>query len=102
MRLAQHLEAVADPHDRATALRVVGDRIHHGREARDRAGAEVVAVREAPGDHDGVHTLRGRIAVPEHLGRRAERLDGPRDIELAVRAREHDHTDARAHVIVTS
>ena len=36
---------------------MLGDRGHHRREARDRAGAQIVAVRESAGHHDRVDTV---------------------------------------------
>src|SRR5581483_10746520 len=45
--LAEDLEAVADAEDRAAGVGERGDRGHDAREARDRAAAQVVAVREA-------------------------------------------------------
>ena len=53
----------------------LGDRLHHRREARDRAGAQVVAVGEAAGDDDRVDALQVAVLVPEQLAprRRAPR-----------------------------
>ena len=54
MRFGEHLEAVADADDRTAGRREFGDRVHHRREARDRARAQVVAVGEAAGHDDRV------------------------------------------------
>ena len=95
VRLAQHLEAVADTDDRTAGAGVLADRVHHRREARDRAGAEIVAVRETAGYDDRVDTLGRVVAVPEQLGRPAELLDRELHVELAVRSREHCTTPMR-------
>ena len=52
--LAQHLEAVADAEHRTALGGEPRDRVHHRREAGDRAGAQVVAVGEAAGHDHGV------------------------------------------------
>ena len=43
----------------------VDDLGHHRREAGDRAAAQVVAVREAAGQHDRVDAVQVGVAVPE-------------------------------------
>ncbi len=58
--LAQHLEAVADAEHRPAVAGELDHRLHHRREARDRADAQVVAVREAAGHDHGVDAGRGR------------------------------------------
>ena len=50
---------------------------------------------EAAGDHDRVDVGETRLRVPHQLGLRAELLDRPGDVELAVRAGEDD--DANVH-----
>src|SRR2546430_16817267 len=47
-RLTQDLEAVADAPDPAAAVGELTDQLHDRREARDRAGPQVVAVGEDP------------------------------------------------------
>ena len=64
-RLAQDLEAVADAEHRAAVGGELGDRLHHRREAGDRAGAQVVAVGEAAGHDDRVDAREVAVAVPE-------------------------------------
>ena len=64
-RLAQHLEAVADAEHQAA---VAGEALHLGhdrREARERAGAQVVAVGEAARDDHRVDAPQVVVAVPE-------------------------------------
>ena len=91
----QHLEAVADADDGAAGGRNRATASITG-EACDRARAQVVAVREPARDDDRVGPARLGLGVPEHPGRPAELLDRPRDIELAVRAREQDDAGAGA------
>ena len=70
------------------------DRVHHRREAGDRAGAQVVAVGEAAGDDDRVDAVRSCLAVPERARprRRAARR-AQLHVELAVRPREQHDPD---------
>ena len=74
-----------------------GDRVHHRGEARDGARAQVVAVGEAAGHDDRVDAARRVVAVPQDGASTAERLDGPDDVLLAVRAGEQDDADSRTH-----
>ena len=67
MRFAEDLEAVADTDDRLAGFGVAGDGLHHGREARDGAGAQVVAVGEAAGNDDGVVGVEVRLPVPDEV-----------------------------------
>src|SRR6202022_2605354 len=65
-RLLQDLKAVANTQHQAAAVREVGDRLHHGREAGNSAAAQVVAIREAAGKDDqlqAVDTLLPMIDV---------------------------------------
>ena len=66
--LAQHLEAVADAEHGTAVAGELDHRLHQRREARDRAHAQVVAVREAAGDDHGVDAAQIAIAVPEQVG----------------------------------
>ena len=65
VRLAQDLEAVADAEHRQPAPGRVDDRVHHRREATDRAAPQVVAVGESTGQDHGVHGLQVGVRVPE-------------------------------------
>ena len=56
-RLAEDLEAVADPQHQAALVGEGDDRLHRRREAGDRPGPQVVAVGEAAGDDDRVGAL---------------------------------------------
>jgi len=90
-RLEQHLEAVADAEHRSAGLCELDHRGHDRRKARDRAGPEVVAVREpAREDHD-VGPLEARLLVPDALGLLAEHgRRGVIAVVIAVRSRKDD------------
>ena len=79
--LEQHLEAVADAQHQAAARGEPLDAGHDRREARDRAGAQMVAVGEAAGQDD--RTRSGRSAAR----RRATRIQRRRrKLQLSARA----------------
>src|SRR6185437_7198908 len=67
-RLAQNLEAVADPEHRPAFAGELDHRLHRLREARDRTGAQVVPVGEAARDDDRVGALQVAVAMPDQLG----------------------------------
>ena len=95
-RLAEDLEAVADPEHRAAVGRERAHRVQHRGEARDRAAAKVVAVREAAGKHDCAGPARQLgLGVPDELGVGAESAERPRGVPVVVRAREDEHGDLR-------
>jgi hypothetical protein len=95
-RLAQHLEAVADAqHGQAVPRR--GDDVAHQRRARgDRAGPQVVAVREAAGEDDGVDVLQVVVGVPERDRLPAGQAHGPRGVDVVEGAGEGDDPDAHS------
>ena len=67
------------------------DGFHHGSEARDRPGAQVVAVREAARKDDGRGVVRKRpLAVPDELGLRPDGAERPGGVTVVVRAGEDD------------
>ena len=70
MRLAEHLEAVADPQHEPAVAGELDHRLHRGREAGDRAGAQVVAVGEAAGDDDRVGAAQVAVARARSARRR--------------------------------
>ena len=72
-----------------------------GTEARDGAGAQVVAVAEPARQDDDVAALQVVVLVPQQHGLFAERLDDRLEgVVVAVRAGEGD--DAELHEGVTS
>src|SRR5205823_5155149 len=98
----KHLEPVADSDDGTTGGGEFLDGAHDRREAGDGTRAQVVAVREAAGKHDGVEPRQRAIAVPDQFSFAAERADRLDHIELAVRTGEHNNTNPPAHVMLTS
>src|SRR5437868_3857162 len=63
--LARDLEAVADGEHRPAALGERDHLLHDRAEASDRAGAQVVAVREAAGENHDVGALEVVVLVPQ-------------------------------------
>ena len=95
--LEQDLKAVADAEHRSAGIGEGLDRGHHRREARDGAGAQVVAVREAAGQDDHVSAAERRVLVPDELGLLAEHvLRGVVGVVVAVRSGKDD--DGEFHV----
>ena len=100
-RLGEHLEAVADAEDQAAVRGVAADRLHHRRELRERAGAEVVAVCEAARDDHAVGAVQVGLLVPEELRLFAEDVLGDvQRVVVAVRAGKDD--DREFHVQCTT
>src|SRR5919199_130326 len=65
-------------------------RAHDRREARHRAGTEMVPMREAAGQDDDVRAFEIRVLVPNVLGVLAEHvLGGMKRVFVAVAAGEH-------------
>src|SRR4029079_4357450 len=103
--LAEDLEAVADPEHRPAVGCERAHRVQHRGEARERAAAPVVAVREAAGKHDRAGPARQLpLGVPDELGVRAEGGERPGRIAVVGRAREDEHRELRpvAHSPSTS
>src|SRR5690348_15164280 len=88
-RLAQNLEAVAYAEHGAAAESELAHRLHHRREASDRARAQVVAVGEAARDDDGVGPTEVAVGMPEQLAL-AEALAGEQRVDLITGAGEAD------------
>ena len=75
---AQDLEAVADAEHQAAPRRMSPHRIHHGRATRDRAAAQIIAVREPAGqDHEVGAGGQLGLGVPDFLDLRAGLLERP-------------------------
>src|SRR6266851_6716383 len=93
---AQDLKTVADPPHEPTAICELSDLFHYGREARDRAGAKVVAVGKAAGQDDAVAAFEVCVLVPQILKLRAHDLvDHP--AAIAVRPRAREYHDPKLH-----
>ena len=71
----QNLEAVADAEHQAAIRGELLHRLHHRREARDRAAAQIIAVREAAGQNDGIDVAQIDGIVPDELGFLAQDCD---------------------------
>ena len=72
--LAESLEAVADAHHGASFRGGGLHRVHHGREAGDGAGAQVVAVGKATRQDDGLGGAERGLLVPDVLDFLAEHV----------------------------
>ncbi len=93
----QNLEAVADAEDEAAGVGELAHGFHDGRELGDGAGAEVVAIGEAPGNDDGIAVLEIVRVVPEEsYGLFGDVLDAPESIVIAVGTGEN--YDAEFHI----
>src|SRR5580698_3123206 len=68
MRFAENLEAIADAEDESAGFRVRHHRLHRGREACDRARAQVVAVTESAGDDNALDVAESRVFMPDVPG----------------------------------
>ena len=91
-RLAEDLEAVADPQHRAAAGGEGGDRLHRRREAGDRARPQVVAVGEAAGDDDAVDAGEVALFVPDQPRLAAGQGAGVQRVPLVAGPGELEHT----------
>src|SRR3954453_9142185 len=90
VRLAEHLEAVADAEDQSPVAGELDDRLHDRREPGDRADAQVVAVGEAAGDDHGVDVLQVAVGVPQQL-RLPDAAAREQRVDVVARAGEpHD------------
>src|SRR3954454_8397833 len=92
--LAEDLEAVADAEHQAAVARELGHRVHDRPEPPQWPDAQVVAVREAARDDDGVDALEVRVAVPE-LDRLADLGRGEPRVGVVAGAGKGD--DAELH-----
>src|SRR6185437_1154227 len=98
--LAGDLESVADGEHGPTAIGERDDVLHHWTEPGDRAGAQIVAVAESPGQDDHVRLLQVVVLVPEKRRLFAESVDdGAVGVVVAIGAGERD--DAELHAAST-
>src|SRR5579864_2311018 len=81
MRLAEDLEAVANPDYESAVGGESRYALHDRREARDRAASEVVAVTEAAGEDNAMRTAEAFVLMPqersvlaEHIPQRMKRV----------------------------
>jgi len=90
----EDLEAVADAEDEAARAGEAVDRFHHGGEAGDGAGAEVVAESEAAGEDDDVGVCEIFGLVPDEFdGLREDGGDGVEGVVVAIGAGETDYAE---------
>ncbi len=94
-RLAEDLEPVADAQHRPPLGGEAANRLHRGREAGDRAGAEIVAIGEPAGDDDRVDSAQIPLLVPDEA-RVADPLAGLQRVALVTGARELEHANHSA------
>src|SRR5438445_708720 len=100
--LQQDLEAVADADQVPAAVGELPDLLHDWREARDRPGAQVVAVREPSGQHHDVRPAQVAILVPDVARGAAENvLCHVVHVVVAVAAREDDHREEHQRISST-
>jgi hypothetical protein len=98
-RLAQDLEAVADPQHRRPARGRLGDRFHRRAEAGDRPSPQVVAVGEAAGDDDAVDAVQVAAFVPDEPRPVAVDLAGVQRVPLVAGSGElEDAPDHRVWI----
>ena len=90
----QDLEAIADARDVATAGGEPSNLFHDRREARDGAGAQVVAVGKPAGQDDHVGAAQIPVLVPDVArGAAKDVLGDVVDVVVAVRPGEDDHRE---------
>ena len=90
----ENLEAVADAQDGHPAVGRINDFGHDRRARRNGTAAQVVAVAEATGQHDGVNTHEVMRAVPQGDGLGAREPDGALGVTIVERTRKRDDADA--------
>src|SRR5262249_50617378 len=95
--LEQNLKAVADAEHETAAFGERAHGRHDRREARHRAGPQVIAVREAAGQNHDVGTFQIRVLVPEIPRVLAEALlRGVKRVLVAITPRKDD--DPESHL----
>jgi hypothetical protein len=95
-RLAENLKPVANPEHGSAGAGKRGDRSHDGREAGDRAGSQVIAVREPAWQHDDISAPETRLLVPDELGLLAEHVLG-RVVGVVIAVGPGKDNDAEFH-----
>src|ERR1051325_10327308 len=92
MGFTKNLEAVADTNDEPALFRMGDHGLHNGREARDSARSQIVAIGEPARQDYAVISLQRFLLVPHVLHRLAKHvLYGEIGILVAVGAGEADH-----------
>ena len=95
-RLAENLKSIADAEHQPATLGKLTHRFHYGRELRDGPGAQIIAVRKASGNDDGIAIFEIMRLVPQERNWLLEHvLDCPVSVVITVGARKND--DAKLH-----
>src|SRR5438128_7341784 len=90
-RVLQDLKSVADAQHQPAPIRKVGNRLHHRREARNRAAPQVVAVGKATREDDQLQIVESTLAMVDVAHRLAEDLtDGMGTVPVTPGAGEDD------------
>ena len=97
VRLGENLEAVADAEDRHAGLRLLDDGLHHRREAGDGAGAQIVAVGEAAGQHHRVDLLEVLVRCQRATGSAPASADRALGVPVVEGAGKGDDADTSGH-----
>src|SRR5713226_1003515 len=96
----QNLKAIADPKNHAAVPGKLPDRFHHRRKACDGSGAQIIAVREAARQNDGVAIREVLRLVPDKFdGLFQDVPEGIKRVVVAIGPGEDD--DSKFHVVVT-
>src|SRR5207248_3209379 len=94
----QDLKAVADAENKPALIREIAYGGHNRRELCERARAEVVPIREATGQDDGIESFQRCLFMPDKFHRLFDdRLDCVITIVIAVAARYNNHAEFHDH-----
>jgi hypothetical protein len=97
----QYLETIAEADHGAAGGSKSRHLVHDGREARNRAGPQVVAVRESAWQHHHVGPFQARLLVPDVLGVDAEDVPGC-IVCVVVAVGAGEHNDGEFHATTPS
>src|SRR5262249_42161670 len=96
----QNLESIADAQDHAAGLGEFRHRIHDRREARDRAGSQVIAVRKSSGQNNGIAVREVLRLMPNEFDRLFKDIsDGVERVVVAIGPGKDD--DSKFHAAIT-
>ncbi len=95
----QNLKTVADAQDRAATAREFFHRLHHGRKARNRAGAQVIAKGEAAREDDSVAIRKVFRLVPDEFNGLVQDVsESVKRVVVAIGPGKDD--DSKFHAVV--
>ena len=96
---AEDLKTIADADDSPAGCGETFHRLHDRGETGDGSAAEVVTIRKAAGNDDGIESRKRGVLVPDKVGGGAgEGVECENAVLVAVRAREAD--DGEFHYLV--